>query len=60
LLEHHLRARQAELVDEDVRAIRSSIRAYARIEDPAFVADIRAHFDGHHAAILRASRRAVP
>jgi hypothetical protein len=48
-----LGAQRAELVDEGVRAIRSAITAYERIEDPAFVANVRSHFDGHHTAILR-------
>jgi sugar diacid utilization regulator len=48
-----LQERQAELIDESVRAIRGSIPAYARIEDPELTADVRAHLEGHHAAILR-------
>jgi hypothetical protein len=48
-----LRARQPELVDESVRAIRASIRAYAQIQDPAFAADVSAHLQAHHEAILR-------
>jgi hypothetical protein len=48
-----LRARQPELLDDSVRAIRASIRTYAQIQDPAFVADVRAHLEAHHAAILR-------
>jgi hypothetical protein len=56
-----LRERQSELIDESLRAIRRSIPAYARIEDPEFMADVRAHLEGHHAAILRsiAAGRAV-
>ena len=48
-----LRRRQPELIDESVRAIRRSIPAYASIEDPDFEADVRAHLEGHHEAILR-------
>lgn len=48
-----LHGRQSELVDEALRAIRASIRVYAQIKDPGFVADLRAHLEGHHAAILR-------
>jgi sugar diacid utilization regulator len=48
-----LRARRSELVDEGVQAIRRSICAYGRVDDPAFVADVRAHLDKHHEAMLR-------
>jgi hypothetical protein len=48
-----LRARQGELVDEGVHAIRGAIPSYAGIADPAFVADVRAHLQAHHVALLR-------
>jgi sugar diacid utilization regulator len=48
-----LEKRQPGLIDEGVRAIVRSIPAYARIEDPQFLADVRAHLEAHHAAILR-------
>jgi len=48
-----LHDRKPELIDEGVRAIRAAIPAYARIEDPAFAADVRAHLERHHEAILR-------
>ena len=45
--------RQDELVEEGIRAIRRSIPSYARIDDPLFVADVRAHLLAHHVALLR-------
>ena len=48
-----LRARADELVEEGVRRIRTEIPAYARIEDPAFVADVRRHVGAHHEVIVR-------
>jgi sugar diacid utilization regulator len=48
-----LRGRQEELVDEGVRRIRAEIGAYARLADPAFVADVREHVALHHEALLR-------
>jgi PucR C-terminal helix-turn-helix domain/GGDEF-like domain len=48
-----LENRQSRLVDEGVRAIQASIPAYAQIDDPGFVADVRAHLERHHATILR-------
>jgi hypothetical protein len=52
-----LRLQRTELVDEGVRAIRNAIPAYAVIDDPAFIADVRAHFVSHHTAILRSILR---
>jgi hypothetical protein len=48
-----LRSRTPNLIDEGLRAIRAAIPAYARIEDPAFAADVRAQLEAHHEAILR-------
>ena len=48
-----LHARQGELIDESVRAIEASIPAYARVEDHELTADVRAHLEGHHEAIMR-------
>jgi sugar diacid utilization regulator len=55
-----LHARQGELVDEGVRAIRASIPAYSQIDDPAFFADVSAHLAGHHAAIIRSIAEGRP
>jgi hypothetical protein len=48
-----LRARQDELVEEGVHRIRTEIPAYARIEDPAFIEDVRRHVAAHHEVIVR-------
>jgi len=54
-----LRARQAELVELGVRRIFSEIPAYAKLEQPAFIADVREHVALHHDAVIRsvAARR---
>jgi PucR C-terminal helix-turn-helix domain/GGDEF-like domain len=50
---NELRNRKPDLIEEGERAIRAVIPAYAQIDDPAFAADVRAHLEGHHEAILR-------
>jgi PucR C-terminal helix-turn-helix domain/GGDEF-like domain len=47
-----LRARQAELVELGVRRIFSEIPAYAKLEQPAFVVDVREHVALHHDAVV--------
>jgi sugar diacid utilization regulator len=55
-----LREREDELVDRGVAAIRAEIPAYTRIEDPAFLADIRDHVHQHNDALLRSLARQSP
>src|SRR5262249_22980114 len=55
-----LRARQDELVEEGVRRIRTEIAAYARVEDPAFVEDVRRHVAAHHEQLVRSLARGRP
>jgi hypothetical protein len=55
-----LRARQDELVEEGVRRIRTEIPAYARVEDPAFVEDVRRHVAAHHEQLVRSLARGRP
>jgi hypothetical protein len=55
-----LRERQDEIVDRGVERIRSEIRAYAKIRDPRFVADVREHVYLHHDALLRSVAEGRP
>jgi PucR C-terminal helix-turn-helix domain/GGDEF-like domain len=55
-----LRDRQDELVDKGVAAIRKEIKAYARSEDPAFLADVREHVYLHNDALLRSLAKQSP
>jgi PucR C-terminal helix-turn-helix domain/GGDEF-like domain len=55
-----LRDREDELVDRGVTAICTEIAAYTRIDDPAFLADIRAHVHQHNDALLRSLARQSP
>jgi sugar diacid utilization regulator len=52
-----LREREDELVDAGVTAIRSQIPAYTRIDDPAFLADVRDHVRRHNDALLKSMAR---
>jgi PucR C-terminal helix-turn-helix domain/GGDEF-like domain len=54
-----LRARKDELVELGVQRIFSEIPAYARLAQPAFVADVHEHVALHHDAVIRsvAARR---
>jgi hypothetical protein len=55
-----LREREDEIVDRGVTAISTQIKAYARIDDPAFMADMRAHVHQHNDALLRSLSRQSP
>jgi hypothetical protein len=55
-----LRDREEELVDRGVAAIRAEIPAYTRIDDPAFLADMRDHVHQHNDALLRSLARQSP
>jgi sugar diacid utilization regulator len=55
-----LRDREDELVDRGVAAIRAEIPAYTRIEDTAFLADMREHVHQHNDALLRSLARQSP
>ena len=55
-----MRERQDEIVDKGVTAIRTEIKAYARLDDPAFFADVREHVYIHNDALLRSLARQSP
>jgi PucR C-terminal helix-turn-helix domain len=55
-----LRDREDELVDRGVAAIRAEIPAYTRIDDTAFLADMREHVHQHNDALLRSLARQSP
>jgi PucR C-terminal helix-turn-helix domain len=55
-----LRDREDELVDRGVAAIRTEIPAYTRIDDPAFLADVREHVRQHNDALLLSLARQSP
>jgi hypothetical protein len=55
-----LRDREDEIVDRGVAAISTQIKAYTRINDPAFMADMRAHVHQHNDALLRSLSRQSP
>jgi sugar diacid utilization regulator len=55
-----LRDREDEIVDRGVAAISTQIKAYTRIDDPAFMADMRAHVHQHNDALLRSLARQSP
>jgi hypothetical protein len=55
-----LRDREDELVDRGVAAIRNEIPAYTRIDDPAFLADVREHVRQHNDALLLSLARQSP
>jgi PucR C-terminal helix-turn-helix domain/GGDEF-like domain len=55
-----LRARQDEIVAKGIEAIRREIPAYARNEDPAFLADVWDHVQLHNDALLRSLERQSP
>jgi hypothetical protein len=60
LVEVLTRQRDA-IVDRGVDAIRAEIPGYAQLEDPELLADLRAHIDEHHVALVKciAELRAV-
>jgi hypothetical protein len=55
-----LRAREDEIVDRGVKAISTEVKAYTRIDDPAFMADMREHVHQHNDALLRSLARMSP
>jgi hypothetical protein len=55
-----LREREDEIVDRGVRAICTEVKAYTRIDDPAFMADMRQHVHQHNDALLRSLARMSP
>jgi PucR C-terminal helix-turn-helix domain/GGDEF-like domain len=55
-----LRARQDEIIAKGIEAIRREIPAYARNEDPAFLADVWDHVQLHNDALLRSLERQSP
>jgi sugar diacid utilization regulator len=55
-----LREREDEIVAKGIDAIRTQIKAYARIDDPAFLSDMWAHVHQHNDALLRSLARQSP
>jgi PucR C-terminal helix-turn-helix domain/GGDEF-like domain len=55
-----LRERQDEVVDKGIQAIRTKVNAYTRIDDPAFLADMREHVYLHNDALIRSLARQSP
>jgi hypothetical protein len=56
-----LTSQRDAIVDRGVDAIRAEIPGYAQLEDPELLADLRAHIDEHHVALVKciAELRAV-
>jgi hypothetical protein len=55
-----LRARQDEIIAKGIAAMRREITAYARSDDPAFLADVWEHVKLHNDALLRSLERQSP
>jgi DNA-binding PucR family transcriptional regulator len=55
-----LEERKDEIVDKGVAAIRTHVKAYTRLDDAAFVADMREHVYTHNEAILQSLARQSP
>jgi sugar diacid utilization regulator len=55
-----LEARRDELAEETLRQIRAESPAYARVEDPALLADVTAHVAENHDALRRSLARGGP
>jgi sugar diacid utilization regulator len=55
-----LRERQDEIIAKGIAAMRREIPAYARNEDPAFLADVWDHVRLHNDALLRSLERQSP
>jgi hypothetical protein len=55
-----LRERQDEIIATGIEAIRREIPAYARNDDPAFLADVRDHVKLHNDALLASLERQSP
>ena len=55
-----LRERQDEIIAKGIAAMRREIPAYARIDDPAFLADMWDHVQLHNDALLRSLERQSP
>jgi hypothetical protein len=55
-----LRERQEEIIAKGIEAIRREIPAYARNDDPAFLADVWDHVKLHNDALLRSLERQSP
>jgi PucR C-terminal helix-turn-helix domain/GGDEF-like domain len=55
-----LRKREDEIVAKGIAAIRREIPTYARIEDPAFLADMWDHVHRHNDALIRSLERQSP
>jgi hypothetical protein len=55
-----LRERQDEIIAKGIEAMRREIPAYARNDNPAFLADVRDHVKLHNDALLRSLERQSP
>jgi PucR C-terminal helix-turn-helix domain/GGDEF-like domain len=55
-----LRERQDEIIAKGIAAMRREIPAYARNDDPAFLADVWEHVQRHNDALLRSLERRSP
>jgi hypothetical protein len=55
-----LRERQDEIIAKGIEAMRREIPAYARTDDPAFLADVWDHVKLHNDALLRSLERQSP
>src|SRR5687767_5352283 len=55
-----LQQRRDEVVDHGLERIRSEIAAYAAIDSPSFVADVREHVDLHHEGVIRSLQCGQP
>jgi PucR C-terminal helix-turn-helix domain/GGDEF-like domain len=57
---HALRERQDEIIAKGIAAMRREIPAYARQDDPAFLADVWDHVKLHNDALIRSLERQSP
>jgi PucR C-terminal helix-turn-helix domain/GGDEF-like domain len=55
-----LRERQDEIIAKGIEAMRREIPAYARTDDPAFLADVWEHVKLHNDALIRSLERQSP